>query len=77
MWSVYTDFDFNDWNKQYKNEYAQQVKDVADKVLYVNPYCLDKYSDEKAKGGADYFSKGEIIQEISAGQEGVLSVKII
>ncbi|MGY3776843.1 carbon-nitrogen hydrolase family protein [Helcococcus sueciensis] len=76
LWSVYTDFNFQEWNDTIKYEYAEQAKKCGNKVLYVNSHCLDKESYNIARGGATLFSNGKIENEISAGEEEVLIVEV-
>lgn len=76
FWPVYTDFNYNRWNESIKYEYAGQAGKICDKVLYVNPYCMDKEDVEIAKGGSAYFRDGNIDKEIPAGKEDVLIVEV-
>lgn len=76
FWPVYTDFNYEKWNKEIKYEYLEQASKINSDVLYVNSYCIDKDEKEIAKGGAILFSKGKIISEIPAGKEDILIVKI-
>jgi len=46
------------------------------KVLYVNPYCLDKEGEEIARGGSAYFVNGTIASEVPSSEESVLFVEI-
>ena len=76
FWPVYTDYNYNEWNKSVKKEYAIQAGKLKGKVLYVNSYCLDKEGDEIAKGGAALFVNGHIESEIPSGKEDVLIVEV-
>ena len=76
FWPVYTDFDFKDWNESLKYEYAGQAQKCGSDILYVNSHCLDKNSDNIARGGACLFNEGKIVQELPAGEEGVLIVEV-
>ena len=76
LWPVYTDFNFNVWNTSMKHEYAAQAEKISSKVLYVNSVCKDKDGDEIARGGAALFANGSIVQELPAGQEGILILDI-
>lgn len=76
LWPVYTDFNFIEWNKKEKYEYATQAGKLERPVLYVNSYNLDMNEDDSAKGGACLFSKCLINNEIPSGKEDVLIVEI-
>lgn len=76
LWPVYTDFNYEQWNKFEKYQYAKQVSELKSSVLYVNSYCLDKDDFEIARGGALYFSFGKIIDEIPSGIEGSLIIHL-
>lgn len=76
FWPVYTDYNYNEWNKIVKNEYALQAGKIRAKVLYVNSFCLDKQYDDIAKGGAVLFNSGSIVKETPSGKEDVLVVEI-
>ena len=76
FWSVYTDFNYEEWNKNLKYEYADQAKKFCDQVLYVNSYCIDGASDDIARGGAAFFKDGQIKAEIPSGKEGVLVIEV-
>jgi len=76
LWPVYTDFNYNEWNKSMKYEYADQAGKVRGKVLYINSFCKDKDGDEIARGGSVFFIDGEIQEEIPSGKEDVLVVEV-
>lgn len=76
FWPVYTDFNFNEWNKSIKYEYANQAKKVCNTTLYVNSYCIDMDGEEIAKGGSALFMNGFINKEIPSGKEDILFVEI-
>ena len=76
LWPVYTDFDSKEWNESMKYEYAGQAQKYGSNILYVNSYCLDKNSDNIARGGAVLFNEGKIVHELPAGEEGVLIVEL-
>ena len=76
LWPVYTDFDSKEWNESMKYEYAQQAQKCGSNILYVNSHCLDKNSDNIARGGAVLFNEGKIVRELPAGEEGVLIVEV-
>ena len=76
FWPVYTDFNYNEWNKSMKYEYAEQAGKVGGKVLYINSFCKDKDGDEIARGGSVLFVDGQIEKEIPSGNEDVLVVEV-
>lgn len=76
FWPVYTDYNYNEWNETIKYEYAGQAGKVGGKVLYVNSFCIDKETDEIAKGGSVLFRDGNIDKEIPSGKKGVLVVEV-
>lgn len=76
FWPVYTDFNYQKWNEETKYEYAEQARKICEKVLYVNPVCLDKEEEEIARGGSVFFRNGQIEKEIPAGKESVLVVDV-
>lgn len=76
FWPVYTDYNYEAWNKRIKFEYAEQAQRACSTVLYVNSFCLDKEENEIAKGGAAVFVDGVIQKEIPAGKEGILLVDL-
>ena len=76
FWPVYTDFNYNEWNKSMKYEYAEQAGKVGGIVLYINSFCKDKDGDEIARGGSALFVDVQIVKEIPAGNEDVLVVEV-
>lgn len=76
LWPVYTDYDYNDWNKTEKYEYVSQTKKLNKSVLYVNSYNLDIDEKNSARAGACFFQNGEIKAEIPAGEENILIIEI-
>lgn len=76
FWPVYTDFNYNEWNESIKYEYSSQAGKICSKVLYVNSFCIDKESDEVAKGGSVFFRDGTIDKEIPSGKEDILVVEV-
>lgn len=77
LWPVYTDFNYDEWNKTIKMEYAEQAALFCKSVLYVNSVCLDKEEYEIARGGAAYFENGIIMSETPAGEESILPVELM
>ena len=76
LWPVYTDFNYEEWNKTIKYEYAEQAACFGHGVCLVNPVCLDREGSEIAKGGAAYFLDGRIKFQTPAGEESILYVMI-
>ena len=72
FWPVYTDFNPNKWNNQYKYEYAHRAGEICKKVLLVNSYYKGKNESDYAKGGAAFFYEGNISKEVPAGIEAIL-----
>ena len=75
LWPVYTDFNYEEWNKTIKQEYAEQAALFGKSVLYVNSVCLEREAREIARGGAGHFEAGAITSETPAGKESVLLVE--
>lgn len=76
FWPVYTDYNYNDWNRSIKHEYAAQASRFCQTVLYVNSLCIDKADNKFAKGGAALFRNGCIVKEAPSGEENVLFVGV-
>lgn len=76
LWSVYTDFNYQEWNTKLKYECAEQAGKCGENVLYVNSYCVDGGGYEIARGGAALFVDGRIKAEKPSGEENVLVVEI-
>lgn len=76
LWPVYTDFNYNKWNKFEKYDYARQAKLLNVPVAYVNSFCLDSDEENIAKGGAALFINGNIIEEIPSGKEEFLTIEL-
>lgn len=78
VWPIYRDIHYQKWNAEEKYAYAEQSMQLADKVLLVNSLCLDEVEDNEnmAKAGVLYFNKGKIMDELPAGQEGILVIEI-
>ena len=76
LWPVYTDFNYEEWNKTIKNEYAEQSAHFGHGVCLVNSVCLDREGSEIAKGGAAYFLDGRIKYQTPAGEESILYVMV-
>lgn len=76
LWPVYTDFNYEEWNKTIKYEYAEQSVHFGHDVCLVNSVCLDREGSEIAKGGAAYFQDGRIKCQTPAGEESILYVPV-
>lgn len=79
LWPVYTDYNYQEWNRSTKLEYAEQAGRLGGDVIYVNSYCLDKRmseGEELARGGAVWFQNGVICREIPSGSEEVMIIKL-
>ena len=74
LWPVYTDFNYEEWNKTIKYEYAEQSARFGRGVCLVNSVCLDREGPETARGGAAYFLDGRIKYQTPAGEESILYV---
>ena len=74
LWPVYTDFNYEEWNKTIKHEYAEQAARFGHSVFYVNSVCMDREGFEIARGGATYFLDGRIKYQTPAGEESILYV---
>lgn len=76
LWPVYTDFNYEEWNKTIKYEYAEQSVRFGHDVCLVNSVCLDREESEIAKGGAAYFQDGRIKCQTPAGEESILYIPV-
>ena len=76
LWPVYTDFNYEEWNKTIKYEYTEQAARFGHGVCLVNSVCLDREGSEIAKGGAAYFLDGRIKFQTPAGEESILYVMV-
>lgn len=77
IWPVYLDYNADTWNKEEKYAYAKQAALLSRPTFLVNCLAIDKDDiSYYSKGGACYYDKGEIIQEIPSGDEGILIVEI-
>ena len=76
LWPVYTDFNYEEWDKTIKYEYAEQAARFGHGVCLVNSVCLDREGSEIAKGGATYFMDGRIKYQTPAGEESILYVLV-
>jgi len=76
LWPVWCDYAPQDWNERIKQEYAQQASLCGDRVLLVNPFCADPGVTDAARGGAVYFIRGVLAEEMPAGECSILTVKV-
>lgn len=72
LWPLFVDFAIEEFEKQYKEEYAKQVKHVGSKVLFINSICKKTPSF----GGCLEFLDGNILSELPIGNEGILYIEI-
>ena len=71
FWPVYVSWSKDEWEMVEKIAYKDQALKCADKALYVNSICYDS-----AWGGAAYFVKGKVNDELPVGKEGLLLVDV-
>ena len=76
LWPVYTDYNYDEWNKKIKYEYLEQANRINAKVLLVNSYCKNKNDIDIARGGALYISNKNIVDEVLSGKEDILIVEV-
>lgn len=76
LWSVWCDYAPQDWNERIKYEYAQQAALCGDRVLFINPFCADPGVTDAAQGGAAFFNRGILSDEMPAGESGILIVHV-
>ena len=76
LWSVYTDFNYQEWSTKLKYEYAEQAGKCGENVLCANSYCMDGSGYEIVRGGVALFVDGRIKAEKPSGEENVLVVEI-
>ncbi|MGG5461134.1 carbon-nitrogen hydrolase family protein [Clostridium sp. B9] len=72
LWPLFVDFAIEEFEKQYKEEYAKQVKPLGSKVLFINSICKKTPSF----GGCLEFLDGNILSELPIGNEGILYIEI-
>lgn len=73
LWPVWCDYTPEDWNRRLKYDYARQAALCGENVCLVNPFCC---APDCAAGGAAYFRAGHIVEELPAGQRGILIVDV-
>lgn len=71
FWSVYVDYEADEWARSAKLEYAQQASLCCAHTLYINSLCA-----EEAFGGSAYFSKQQAQTEFPFAQEGLLYIEL-
>ena len=76
LWPVWCDYQPDEWNTQVKHEYAQQAALCGCPVLMANPFCIDPDAEDRATGGAAFFTHSKIAAELPAGAPGILQVDI-
>jgi len=68
LWPLYVDYSIEQWSSELI-EYAERTRGMPFDILFVNSYVED---EKRAFGGCYIFRDGEIIKELSLGQQGVL-----
>lgn len=76
LWPVWCDYSADEWNSTAKYEYAEQAALCGEKVLFVNPFCVDLDSGEEHAGVAAYFRNGVIEAELPVNDGGCLIVEV-
>lgn len=76
LWPVWCDYKMDEWNQTTKIEYGEQAALCGEQVLLVNPFCATPDAKDCASGGAVFYKKGAIAQELPAGKRGILYVEI-
>ncbi len=72
LWPLFVDFSIQEFESQYKKEYAEQANKLKSKVLFINSIS----KESKAFGGSFEFLNEDIINELPIGTEGILYVEI-
>lgn len=72
LWPLFVDFNIQEFESQYKKEYAEQANKLKSKVLFINSIS----KESKAFGGSFEFLNGDILNELPIGTEGILYVEI-
>ena len=72
LWPLFVDFSIQEFESQYKKEYAEQANKLKSKVLFINSIS----KESKTFGGSFEFLNGDIINELPIGTEGILYVEI-
>lgn len=73
FWPLYIDYLKDQWHKEAKFDYREQTSKLKAPVLMVNSYMEGL---DTAKGGAYFFDRGLIIQELALGKAGSLEIEI-
>lgn len=73
LWPVFIDYDIDSWNNTALTEYTMQAGKIGGKVLLINSIST---SCSIAHGGAFYFDKGELIDQVPLGTQGILVVEV-
>lgn len=72
LWPLFVDFNIQEFESQYKKEYAEQANKLKSKVLFINSIS----KESTAFGGSFEFLNGDILNELPIGTEGILYVEI-
>ena len=71
FWPVYCSWTVKDWENSARAEYAEQANKCCPNTLYINSIC-----EGDAFGGAAFFEKGTLRQELPMNREGLLFVEV-
>ena len=71
FWPVYVNWTVDEWENGAKTEYAEQASKCCPNTLYINSIC-----DSDAFGGAAFFEKGTVKNELPINNEGLLFVEV-
>ena len=71
FWPVYVSWTVEEWENSIRSEYAEQAGRCCPNTLYINSIC-----ECEALGGAAFFEKGTVKQELQINNEGLLLVEV-
>lgn len=74
LWPNYNSYTLDKWEGGEREEYGQRAKLIGENVFWFNSH--NQEGELKAYGGAIYFKKGEVDQELAMGEKGVLKIKL-
>ena len=72
LWPLYIDYQEPEWENSAREEYKNQLSTIKAPILMINSYSN---ITNEAKGGALVFNKGQILQELTLGNKGLLTVR--
>lgn len=73
IWPVHCDYPLEQWRGGVEEEYRDHSKTLDKPVLFVNNLHRD---EDRAKGGAYCWSKGQAVARLPAGEAGILTVEL-